>query len=87
MRSHMTISPYVGVIGFEVSRVDPLWWGGILPSGHYGGSWGPTGLTPDDLWGISREAQPNSMSIGEDIRSRSNYPSTLTRRIAPTMWL
>ena len=48
--------------------------GGILPSGHYGGSWGPTGLIADDLWDVSCEAQPNSTSIGEDIRSCSDYP-------------
>ena len=45
------------------------------------------GLMADDLWDISREAQPNSTLIGEDIRSRSNYPSTSTRRIALTTWL
>jgi hypothetical protein len=50
----MTISPCVRVVRFEVSQVDPLWVGGILPLGHGGGSWGPTGLMADDLWDISQ---------------------------------
>ena len=70
----MTISPYVRVVCFEVSWVDPLWGEGILPFGRCEGGWGPTGLTVDDLWDVSCEAQPNSMSIGEDIGSLSDYP-------------
>ena len=45
------------------------------------------GLTTDDLWDILPEAQPNSMSIGEDIGSRLNYPLTSPRHTALTMWL
>ena len=45
------------------------------------------GLMTDDLWDVSREAQPNSTSNGEDIGSRSDYPSTPMRRTAPTAWL
>jgi hypothetical protein len=48
--------------------------GGILPSGRCGGGWGPMGLTADDLWEVSHEAQPNSMSIEEDIGSHTKYP-------------
>jgi hypothetical protein len=45
------------------------------------------GLIADDLWDVSCEAQPNFMSIGEDIGSHSNYPLTSMRRTAPTTWL
>jgi hypothetical protein len=45
------------------------------------------GLMADDLWDISDEAQPKSMSIGEDFGSHSDYSSTLTRRTALTAWL
>jgi len=47
---------------------------GILPSSRDGGDWGPMGLTADNLWNVSHEAQLNSTSIVEDIRSRSDYP-------------
>ena len=33
------------------------------------------------------EEQLNSMLIGEDIGSRSDYPSTPMRHTAPTAWL
>ena len=54
VQSHTTISLYVRVIHFEVSRVDPLWQGGILPLGRYGGGWGPTRLTTDELWDVTQ---------------------------------
>jgi hypothetical protein len=82
----MTISPYVRVIRFEISWVDTLW-GGILPSGRCRGGWGPMRLTIDNLWDISREAQPNSTSIGEDIGSHLNFPFTSMRRTTLVTWL
>ena len=48
VRNLLTISPYVRVIGFEVTWVAPLE-GGILPSSRYGSDRGPTGLTVNDL--------------------------------------
>jgi hypothetical protein len=45
-------------------------------------------LGTNGIYGTSLdEAQPNSMPIGKDIGSRSNYPLTPMRRTAPTVWL